>query len=69
MPPERSGGPIEPGPSDLSVYQGLEELRAAGKQPSVKVPPCLGCGGLPHGSDGEYVRCLENRVKALEAGK
>lgn len=43
----------------------LERLRADGKQPTVKVAPCVACGGLPHGSVTDGIRCL--REALLEA--
>ena len=43
----------------------LERLRADGKQPTIKVAPCLGCGGLPHPGLGDKERCI--REALLEA--
>jgi hypothetical protein len=42
----------------------LERLRAENKQPTVKVPPCLGCGGLPHEGVRGNERCVEAALKA-----
>lgn len=41
------------------------ELRAAEPpQATVKVPACVGCGGLPHGSVGAELACLRTTVVA-----
>ena len=49
----------------------LERLRAENKQPVVKVPPCLGCGGLPHEGVRGNERCVEEALKLArkEAGE
>lgn len=31
-------------------------------QAVVKVPPCFGCGGLPHGGSTETIRCLQRSL-------
>jgi hypothetical protein len=41
----------------------LERLRAENKQPTIKVKPCPGCGGLPHTSLGEYEHCILDALK------
>ena len=42
------------------------ELRAAEpEQVTVKVPACVGCGLLPHGSVGAELACLRLTVRAL----
>ena len=49
----------------------LERLRAENKQPTVKVPPCLGCGGLPHAGVRGNEGCVEAALVAArrEAGE
>lgn len=43
----------------------LERLRADGKQPTVKVAACIGCGSLPHPGVNDKERCI--REALLEA--
>lgn len=35
------------------------------KGAKVLVTPCIGCGGLPHGSTGARINCLESAVAEL----
>jgi hypothetical protein len=43
----------------------LERLRADGKQPTIKVPPCIGCGGLSHRGLIANEKCIRDAL--LEA--
>jgi hypothetical protein len=41
------------------------DTASEGNGASVSVPPCVGCGRLPHGSVSGYIRCLESSVTEL----
>jgi hypothetical protein len=40
----------------------LERLRSEGKQPTVKVPACIGCGGMPHRGIGVSEECIRKAL-------
>jgi hypothetical protein len=40
---------------------------AGAKQPTVKVPPCEGCGALPHGGTTGEANCLRAALRASRA--
>lgn len=49
--------PIDPTPNELRAAEPTQAI--------VRVPACVGCGGLPHGGVGAQIACLTATVIAL----
>lgn len=51
----------------IKMNKPIDSVPSEPKQAIVKVKPCEGCGGLPHGPITAYIDCLREALRSTRA--